>query len=230
MSSITWHDATLELRDRFSGEAHGEVLVLDVDDTILSGNAGAMFSRYLYECGRLRLSTLVKLPFYQIAYKFGVLNYVKMVGRILESLKSCPIAILEECGRQCYREVVKAKLRRGAVLMVSELKALGYRIILASSSPEAILRPLADDLEVEWISTRCEVIEGYYSGRVLGEPCYGYGKPLLLKDLFQGCGYIAISDSITDKPLLEEATLAYVVTPGVRLKKLAQHKGWSVIE
>jgi HAD superfamily phosphoserine phosphatase-like hydrolase len=230
MTSITWRDATGQLKERFLEATHEKVLVLDVDDTILSGNAGALFSRYLYACGRLELLTLLKLPFYQVAYKFGVLNYVKMVERILESLKSCPISILEECGRQCYRDDVKGKLRSGAVALISELKELGYRIVLASSSPEAILKPLAHDLKVEWVSTRCEVVKGHYSGRVLGEPCYGLGKPLLLQDLFSDPCYIAFSDSITDRPLLEGATLAYVVTPGARLRRLARTKGWSVID
>ena len=75
------------------------------------------------------------------------------------------------------------------------------------------------------------MVEGAYTGKVAGLPCYQQGKLLRLDQWLDGRQVNeswAYSDSINDRFLLEYATHAIAVNPDDRLETLAQEKGWEV--
>ena len=75
------------------------------------------------------------------------------------------------------------------------------------------------------------MIDGKYTGKVTGLPCYQKGKLARLDQWLAGREVEeswAYSDSINDRFLLEYATHAIAVNPDDRLEKLAQEQGWEI--
>jgi phosphoserine phosphatase len=85
----------------------------------------------------------------------------------------------------------------------------------------------------EVISTRFEIENGQFTGRLLGPACVGRGKVHWAEDLVarkqvdlsQSWFY---TDSYTDMPMLERVGNRVVVNPDPRLRRIAKRRGWPV--
>ena len=82
-----------------------------------------------------------------------------------------------------------------------------------------------------------EVVDGEFSGRIEGIPCFHEGKFIRLEAWLAGRGQ-ALSDfaeshfygdSQSDVPLMEKVTHPVVVSPDEALARLAQARNWPVI-
>jgi phosphoserine phosphatase len=106
-------------------------------------------------------------------------------------------------------------------------------VYIVSSSPEEVVRPLADRLGADGVvATRAESIDGRYTGK-LEFYCYGERKAEEIRRLAadEGLGLersYAYSDSITDRPMLEAVGNPVAVNPDRELRRLAGQRGWKI--
>ncbi|HYH27735.1 MAG TPA: HAD family hydrolase, partial [Actinomycetota bacterium] len=135
--------------------------------------------------------------------------------------------------RETLTEVIEPIVFAEALELLREHREAGRRVFLVSSSPEEIVRPLAEHLGVQdVIATRVKVIDGRYTGE-LEFYCYGPQKAEALRGVAEregvdlGASY-AYSDSITDAPLLEAVGHPVAVNPDRDLRRLAAQRGWQV--
>jgi len=85
------------------------------------------------------------------------------------------------------------------------------------------------------IATQAEVINGVYTGKLSGIPCYQAGKVSRLNTWLDQQGKkfensYFYSDSINDLPLLELVDTPIAVTPDNRLRAHAQQLNWQIID
>jgi HAD superfamily hydrolase (TIGR01490 family) len=113
-------------------------------------------------------------------------------------------------------------------------RALGRRVYLVSSSPEEVVRPLAQRIgRVEVIATRAMIGEdGRYTGE-LEFYCYGENKATALREVAAAKGIdlggsYAYSDSATDLPMLESVGHPVAVNPDRDLRRVAEKRGWQI--
>jgi HAD superfamily hydrolase (TIGR01490 family) len=113
-------------------------------------------------------------------------------------------------------------------------RALGRRVYLVSSSPEEVVRPLAERIgRVEMMATRARTDEeGRYTGE-LEFYCYGESKASAIRELAveEGIdlgGSYAYSDSATDLPMLESVGHPVAVNPDRELRRIAEKRGWQI--
>ena len=114
-------------------------------------------------------------------------------------------------------------------------RANGRAIFIVSSSPEEVVRPLAEHLgpDVGVIATRAVVDEeGHYTGE-MEFYCAGDNKAVAIRDLASRRGYdlprsYAYSDSISDLPMLETVGHPVAVNPDRDLRRAAVERGWQV--
>ena len=97
------------------------------------------------------------------------------------------------------------------------------------TAPIAELFGIADLLASE-----VEMVDGRYTGRPTGIPCYREGKVLRLREWLADNGLDldgswCYSDSHNDLPLLESVTHPYAVDPDETLRETAERRGWPVI-
>ena len=74
---------------------------------------------------------------------------------------------------------------------------------------------------------------GFLTGRLAGQVCYGDGKIVRARRLLEELGgsleaATFYSDSITDLPLLERVGTPVAVCPDRRLSRVATRRGWRI--
>ena len=105
--------------------------------------------------------------------------------------------------------------------------------IVTGASPY-VARPVADYFGIEHVvASDLEVVEGELTGRPVEPLCYGVGKVIRTNRLAREAGFdlreaMFYSDSYTDLPLLEAVSHPVAVNPDMRLKRVAEARGWPV--
>jgi putative phosphoserine phosphatase / 1-acylglycerol-3-phosphate O-acyltransferase len=113
-------------------------------------------------------------------------------------------------------------------------RGAGRTLVLASSSPDQLIRPLATRLGFDSVvATRWEVVDGLCTGRIEGPFVWGRGKRDAVRAWAAASGVSmreswAYSDSYFDAPLLDAVGHAVAVNPDPRLALLASLRRWPV--
>ncbi len=112
----------------------------------------------------------------------------------------------------------------------------GRPVLLATASPQELADAIAWRLGItRAIGTVAEVVDGCYTGRLVGPLCHGSAKAarvraaLAEQDLeLSECA--VYSDSVHDAPLLAGAGLPYAVNPDAELERIARRNHWWVLD
>ncbi|MGP7995819.1 MAG: HAD family hydrolase [Streptosporangiaceae bacterium] len=111
----------------------------------------------------------------------------------------------------------------------------GEDVIIVSTSGQEMVGPIGALLGAALvIATRMEITEGRYTGQ-MEFYAYGEAKAQRVRELAAERGYeladcYAYSDSVTDRPMLEAVGRPHAVNPDRALRRLAQQRGWPVLE
>jgi HAD superfamily hydrolase (TIGR01490 family) len=178
--------------------------------------------------------TLLYIPFFFLQYYIGSLEadsrdwyFSVLSGRSREDL--------EAVARENY-ETMKNRVYPGVRNLIRTLQGQGREVVLATSSLELIVRPLAEDLEIrEVIATRLEFIDGKCTGRFAEGPLLKEKKKDKVHDFIRSrnadwrdCSFY--TDSVNDLALLESVVDPVAVNPDRRLRRIAARRGWRVAE
>jgi HAD superfamily hydrolase (TIGR01490 family) len=179
---------------------------------------------------------------------FGLLLYgLKIWNR--ERLKEFSQSLF--LGRKVHREEMAEHLGKHAQMvlgtniypelrmLLQDEKAAGYRHVIATASYRLYVDAIAELLKFDdVIATDLETDSaGQVWARIDGGNCYDTAKLDKVKAWMaeQGlsradCHIRAYSDHISDAPLLEFADEAFATNPHPPLAKLANEKGWAIID
>jgi HAD superfamily hydrolase (TIGR01490 family) len=133
-------------------------------------------------------------------------------------------------GRNVYQE---AKWR------IDAEKAEGYRHVIATASYRLYVEAIATKLGFEHvIATELATDDsGHVLARIDGHNCYDTAKLERIKAWMAAeglsrnqCHIRAYSDHVSDAPLLGFADEAFATNPHPPLKRLAQEKGWQILD
>jgi HAD superfamily hydrolase (TIGR01490 family) len=108
-------------------------------------------------------------------------------------------------------------------------------LLIITATNRFITAPIAEELEVpHLLATDPEMVNGRYTGRVEGIPCFREGKVERLQLWLQQTGYNLAdswfySDSHNDLPLLEMVTHPVAVDPDETLADHAEAKDWPIM-
>jgi HAD superfamily hydrolase (TIGR01490 family) len=99
-----------------------------------------------------------------------------------------------------------------------------------------ITQPIAQQFGIEHlIASQAEILNGRFTGNVVGTPCYRHGKVERLQTWVEEHGESMTgswfySDSHTDLPLLNAVDNPVAVNPDETLRAEAQVRGWPIID
>jgi HAD superfamily hydrolase (TIGR01490 family) len=210
-----------------------EAAFFDLDKTVISKSSSLALSRPFYKAGLVTRSQLLRGAYAQLVYL--------MIGadeKRMERAKDGMLALtkgwdkeeVDAVVRQALEEVVDPYIYQEAIDLIALHKALGRRVYIVSSSPDGVVRPLAERLGVhDVIATRAEVVDGKFTGK-LEFYCYREKKAEAIREL-EGIdleGSYAYSDSITDLPMLEAVGNPVAVNPDRELRRIAQQREWKI--
>ena len=131
---------------------------------------------------------------------------------------------------------IRPIIRSRAVELIARHAGALRAIVTATN--RFITRPIAEELGIEHlIATDIEEIDGSFTGKPCGTPCFREGKIHRVADWLAGLGLALknfasstfYSDSHNDLPLLERVTKPVVVDPDPQLEAEAARRGWQMM-
>jgi HAD superfamily hydrolase (TIGR01490 family) len=206
----------------------------DVDHTLLRGTSGIRFLLTGVLTRTFPLGATLYLPILLLRYRMGRMD-LDIEGRVFGAIRDRSRETIEELARRSYAGVRK-RIYDDARATVAARKAAGRRAVLATSSVDVIVRPLAEELGIdEILAVSFELEGGRYTGRLVGPLLYGEEKMRTVLDYIaregldpRACAFF--SDSSSDLPLLEAVGEPVAVNPDGKLRSVAALRGWKVIK
>ena len=214
-----------------------QLAVFDLDNTLLPFDSDKAWNQFLIDIGAVDEAYYHEKneQFYQdyLAAKLDIRAYQRFACEILQNY---PIDKVTTWRDQYIKEIVRPQLQRKALQCIQGYKIGGFRTLIISATNTFIVEPIACLHGVDsYLGCEFEYIDGRYTGELTGIPTYKEGKIAALEAWLRSQGTEATtvhfySDSINDRPLLEQADQAFVVDPDPSLAKLANDQGWPVVQ
>ena len=211
--------------------------LFDLDNTLIVGDSDKSWQGFLSQKGFVSEQELKEKneKFYQDYLKgdLDIHKYVVFVSEILNRLHDQDFASLQ---RQYIDEVIRAMIAPKAHELIAQHKDEGDLCVIISATNDLVVGAVASLFDVDlWFATELEVVDGVYTGKISGPPCFQYGKVEVLNNwLVKNPDYALerahfYSDSINDIPLLERVSQPIATDPDDGLRQHAFQKGWKII-
>lgn len=208
----------------------------DLDRTLLPKASGPALSAAMRATGVVTS----RLPGESLVF-----GYFNLLGESLGSIALARQAVLVARGRpadafdeaaELAADVLEPMVGPFASMLIEEHRAAGRPVVLATTTPEHLIRPFAERLGLDAvIATRYEVgADGRFTGRNDGHFVWSMGKVAAVREWAEEEGIdleesFAYSDSIYDAPLLKAVGNPGAVNPDPRLQALAVAARWPVL-
>jgi putative phosphoserine phosphatase/1-acylglycerol-3-phosphate O-acyltransferase len=209
--------------------------IFDLDRTLLRGASGPLINQALTEAG-LRNT---KIPGEGLLYKSFELFGENPVGMALAraaafAVRGWSVDRLQAAGRRAA-ELLVDNVASYVPGLLEEHRQAGHVLVLATTTPADLIRPLAEMLGIDDVVATCyAATDGTYTGKLDGGFVWGFGKLAALRkwsdrndvDLSESFGY---SDSINDLPMLSAVGHPSAVNPDLALHAVATVRRWPIL-
>jgi phosphoserine phosphatase len=175
------------------------VAFFDMDKTILSESSGLLWVDYMRRTGRIGLRHVLYISWLALQYKLAVMNYASATARLMPVVAGQGEDEVWAMCREWFDEMIVPCVTGAAVRRIEEHRREGHIVAVLSAATVYVVKLLADYLEL--------------------------GDNFLCTDLAHTFFY---TDSHTDLALLEHVGYPVAVNPDIRLRRLAQRRGWPV--
>ena len=214
----------------------GAAAFFDLDRTLLRGASGPVISDALKKVGLMRDRTipgeaLVYRLFDIVGESRPTMQLARQAARFAQGWKRSDA---QEAGRIAAETLVGA-VQPFASPLINEHHAAGRLVVLATTTPYDLVKPLADALGLDAVvATRYGERDGSYDGTISGEFVWGRGKLRAVQewardhDVSMEESY-AYSDSWFDAPLLAAVGFPHAVNPDPRLMVRAALQRWPIL-
>ncbi|HSB88049.1 MAG TPA: HAD-IB family hydrolase, partial [Ilumatobacteraceae bacterium] len=209
----------------------------DLDRTLLAGASGEVFSSAMKAAGLIGRT----VPGEALLFKL-----FNNIGETLPSMALARQAVLLARGksRQAVQQAATVAAERLEELLqplaaplFDEHRAAGRLVVMATTTPYDMVKPLADRLGLDdVVATRYRVADdGTYDGSLDGPFVWSAGKLAAVRRWADEHGIdlkasYAYSDSVYDAPLLAAVGHPFVVNPDPRLAVLAAARRWPRVD
>lgn len=210
----------------------------DVDNTIMRGASAFHFAvglaRHRYFTAPQIWRFGVKQAAFIIRGKESSRHMASATSAALEFVSGRPVSELLDISDEVFDEVLAAKILPGPIALAQAHIARGEQVWLVTATPVELAQLLARRLGLTGgLGTVAEVIDGRYTGRLVGPALHGPAKAqavqaLAVREGIDLAASWAYSDSINDLPLLGAVGHAVAVNPDSRLRAHARAAGWPV--
>ncbi|MDP8970525.1 MAG: HAD-IB family hydrolase [Actinomycetota bacterium] len=210
----------------------------DLDRTLMSGSSAYYFGKASYREGLVPLKRLLEDAWNGVVFKlFGASDAKSAVlrDRILESVAGHEAETFQRVSSAVVEQLL-ARIRPEAQGLLDMHEEAGRDVYIISASPVEIVAELARALGLAGgLGTESEIVDGAYTGRLVGPFCYGDGKAEAVRKLVADRGYdlarcYAYADSASDLPILQLVGHPVAVNPDRSLMSVAHRRGWPVVE
>ena len=212
--------------------------IFDLDNTILNGDSDYSWINFLIEKRLVDKDEYErKNKYFYDQYYQGKLNYDEWAEFALTTIKGKKPEEIEDILSKFLSEIIEPMINIYALKLLHDHTHNHDIMLLASATNSVIVEPIAKRLGFENIvSTEVEIIDGIYTGKVLGIPALSEGKLIKVKEWmlqnsiesFDNTSFY--SDSMNDLPLLAAVSKPVAVNPDDMLREECRKRSWEIID
>jgi len=212
------------------------IALFDLDHTLIAEDSDALWGRFLVEMGVLDGEDYEREKTRFLSeYRQGRLDIEEFVRFALAPYAAHDYTLLLEWRERFVEECMRPLISDAARALVDQHRDAGHVLLIVTATNEFLTQPVAKLLDVEHLlATPMERVNGNFTGRTGGPPCFREGKLFYLErwlgahdhNLEDSWFY---SDSHNDLPLLERVSHPVAVNPDETLQRIAEERHWPVL-
>jgi HAD superfamily hydrolase (TIGR01490 family) len=212
-----------------------DLTLFDLDHTLLDGDSNQLWLAFLVEHGAAAAERLAQQRDFYARYLAGTLDIGAYLAFHLSLLVEREVAHWRPLRDRFVAERIAPRIPEAARTALAMPLSRGDTVAVVTATHDFLAQGIVALLGAPaLVATRCEVIDGRFTGRIVGAPCFAHAKPAGVRAWLAETGrrwddYATVrvySDSANDLPLLEAATEPIAVNPDVRLEAIARERGW----
>lgn len=210
--------------------------IFDLDNTLIAGDSDHAWGEFLVN------KNLVDSQWYKAQndkfyadYCAGQLNIIAYSEFVFSFLAQHDTAYLQQLHQQFMSEVIRPIMLPKAQALIAEHRDAGDELLIITATNRFITQAIGEAFGIpQVLATEPEKVDGRYTGKVLGVPCYKEGKitryqAWLAQQNKRFDKVTFYSDSHNDLPLLSIVDVPVVVDADAKLLAHAQEKGWQIL-
>ncbi len=210
--------------------------LFDLDYTLLRGDSDHAWGIFLAERGLVDPEIHIERSDHYLAeYDAGRLDMEEFLAFQLTPLTRERLEVLLELRDRFLVEKIHPLVTDAARELVEFHRQRSDTLVVITATSDFVTRPIADLFGIEHlIATELELVDGAFTGKVIGVPCFREGKITKLRDWMARTGHDDLqgswfySDSRNDLPLLEQVDHPVAVNPDAVLEQEAHRRGWPI--
>lgn len=210
--------------------------IFDLDNTLIAGDSDHSWGEFLVSKGKVDSDHYQTMNdrFYA-DYKTGQLDIFAYLEFSLEPLTRMSQAEHQHLQQQFMQDVIAPMMLSKAKDLVEKHRQSDDRLLVITATSLFIAQPICHALGIkDIIATEPEIVDGAFTGKVVGTPSFSEGKVERLQQWLRDNnetddGSYFYSDSINDLPLLMQVAHPIAVNPDAKLREQALKRGWEII-
>ena len=213
-----------------------KIALFDLDNTLIAGDSDCLWGEFLSEHGYVDSDAYqAGHEKYYADYLNGELDITAFLKFQLKALADNDREQLEGWRKVYIEEKIKPVILPKAMELIEDHRQQGHELLIITATNRFITQPIADDLNIEHlIACEPELIDGQYTGEIVGTPSFAEGKVIRFNEWLRKLNHKPeeiwfYSDSHNDIPLLKGVDHAIAVDPDETLKAEAERNGWPII-
>jgi len=211
--------------------------LFDLDNTLIAGDSDHGWGGFLCRKGYVDAAAYnERNNMYLNQYEEGVLDPYEYLEFALQPLAQHDADTLARWHAEFMQESIVPMLLPTAMDLLDAHRRRGDWVVIITSTNRFVVEPIVAALggAEEILATEPEVIDGRYTGKIIGEPCFREGKVRRMHEWLEGKPFALqdayfYSDSINDLPLLLEVSNPVVVDPDSELRREAVERDWPIL-
>ena len=210
----------------------------DVDNTMMMGASLFWFARGLAARKYFSSRDLARFVWHQAKFRIAGNESADDMYTIRENalafVAGREVAEIQQAGEEIYDELMADRIWSGTRVLAQKHLDAGQRVWLVTATPVELASIIAHRLGLTGaLGTVSEIIDGRYTGRLVGELMHGPAKAEAVLALAEREGLdlprcTAYSDSANDLPMLSLTGSAVAVNPDTELRAIARTRGWTI--
>jgi HAD superfamily hydrolase (TIGR01490 family) len=210
----------------------------DVDNTMMMGASLFWFARGLAARKYFTTRDLAGFVWQQAKFRIAGNESADDMHTIRENalafVAGRPVSEIVEASEEIYDELMADRIWAGTRGLAQQHLDAGQRVWLVTATPVELASIIAHRLGLTGaLGTVAEVVDGRYTGRLVGELMHGPAKAeavlaLAEREDLDLSRCTAYSDSANDLPMLSLTGTAVAVNPDTELRAIARARGWVI--
>ncbi|WP_448615448.1 HAD family hydrolase [Modestobacter sp. URMC 112] len=210
----------------------------DVDNTMMMGASIFWFARGLaareYFTTRDVASFIWQQAKFRVAGTESSIDMHTVRDNALAFVAGRTVEEIRRASEEIYDELMADRIWSGTRNLAQQHLDAGQRVWLVTATPVELASIIAHRLGLTGaLGTVAEVVDGKFTGRLVGELMHGEAKAQAVRALAERehldlSRCTAYSDSTNDLPMLTLVGTAVAVNPDSELRAVARSRGWLV--